>query len=36
MLYILRQYLLKSPLNKKQASKSLVKDYPYISPKAVP
>jgi hypothetical protein len=35
MLYILRQYLLKSLSNKKQASKGFAKDYPYILLKAV-
>jgi hypothetical protein len=35
MLYILKQYLLKSPPDKKQASKGLTKDYSYISPKAI-
>jgi hypothetical protein len=35
MLYILRQYLLKSPPDKKQASKGLAKDHLYISLKAI-
>jgi hypothetical protein len=35
MLYILRQYLLKSLLDKKQVSKGLVKDHSYILPKAI-
>jgi hypothetical protein len=35
MLYTLRQYLLKSLLDKKQANRGLVKDNSYISPKAV-
>jgi hypothetical protein len=36
MLYILRQYLLKSLLNKKQASRGFAKDYSYILLKTVP
>jgi hypothetical protein len=36
MLYTLRQYLSKSLPDKKQASKGLVKDNPYISSEAVP
>jgi hypothetical protein len=35
MLYILKQYLLKSLLNKKQASKGLIKNNSYILPKAI-
>jgi hypothetical protein len=35
MLYTLRQYLLKSPPDKKQASKDLIKNNPYILLKAV-
>jgi hypothetical protein len=35
MLYILKQYLLKSLLNKKQANKSLVKNNFYILLKAI-
>jgi hypothetical protein len=35
MLYILRQYLSKFLLNKKQASRGLAEDNLYIPPKAV-
>jgi hypothetical protein len=35
MLYTLRQYLLKSLLNKKQASRGFAKDYFYILLKAI-
>jgi hypothetical protein len=36
MLYILRQYLLKSLPDRKQANKGLTKNNPYILSKAVP